>query len=69
MTDVKPIRSQHDYEHALAEMESLWGSASGTAKGDRLDILATLVDAYEAEHFPMDAPVPPKCWTPDAGLH
>ena len=58
MADVKPIRSEQNYEHALAEMESLWGSASGTAKGDRLDVLATLIDVYEAEHFPMDAPDP-----------
>jgi HTH-type transcriptional regulator/antitoxin HigA len=52
--DVKPIRSPEDYEAALAEVERLWGTKSGTPEGDRLDVLATLIDAYEAEHFPMD---------------
>lgn len=58
MPDVKPIRSQRDHENALAEMQALWGSASGTAKGDRLDVLATLVDAYESTNFPFDPPDP-----------
>lgn len=58
MADVKPIRSECDYETALAEIERLWGSENGTPDGDRLDVLATLVDAYEARHFPMDPPDP-----------
>jgi HTH-type transcriptional regulator/antitoxin HigA len=58
MADVKPIRSEADYEAALAEVERLWGAKSGTAKGDRLDVLATLIDAYENEHFPFDPPDP-----------
>lgn len=56
--DIKPIRSPQDHEAALAEIEVLWGSKSGTPEGDRLDVLATLIDAYEAEHFPMDPPDP-----------
>jgi HTH-type transcriptional regulator / antitoxin HigA len=56
--NLKPIRSKADYEKALADVEHLWGAASGTPKGDRLDILATLIDAYEAEHDPMDPPGP-----------
>jgi HTH-type transcriptional regulator / antitoxin HigA len=56
--DVKPIRSQRDYEAALKEVGRLWGAKSGTRDGDRLDVLATLVDAYEAEHDPMDPPDP-----------
>jgi HTH-type transcriptional regulator / antitoxin HigA len=55
---LKPIRSETDYEAALAEVERLWGAKSGTAKGDRLDILATLIGAYEARHDPMDPPDP-----------
>jgi HTH-type transcriptional regulator/antitoxin HigA len=55
---VKPIRSEADYESALAEIEKLWGAPSGSAEGDKLDVLATLVDAYEAEHDPMDPPDP-----------
>jgi HTH-type transcriptional regulator/antitoxin HigA len=58
MSDVKPIRSEADYEAALAEVERLWGAKDGTAKGDRLDVLATLIDVYESEHYPMDPPDP-----------
>ena len=58
MVSVKPIRNEKDYEAALGEIERLWGAPSGTSRGDRLDVLATLVDAYEARHFPMDAPDP-----------
>jgi HTH-type transcriptional regulator / antitoxin HigA len=54
--DVKPIRSKQDYEAALKEVERLWGAKIGTRDGDRLDVLATLIDAYEAEHHPMDYP-------------
>jgi len=57
-TELKPIRSEEDREAALAEVERLWGAKSGTPDGDRLDILATLIDAYEAEHCPMDPPDP-----------
>ena len=58
MKNLKPIRSKGDYEVAMAEIERLWGARSGTPEGDRLDILATLVDAYENEHYPMDPPDP-----------
>lgn len=57
-TDIKPIRTKRDYESALKEVERLWGAKSGTPEGDRLDVLATLIDAYEAEHYPMDPPDP-----------
>jgi HTH-type transcriptional regulator / antitoxin HigA len=56
--DVRPIRSAVDYEAALAEVALLWGAKTGTPKGDRLDVIATLIDAYEAEHFPLDPPDP-----------
>jgi HTH-type transcriptional regulator/antitoxin HigA len=56
--ELKPIRTTADYEKALLEVECLWGAASGTPDGDRLDILATLIDAYEAEHYPMEPPDP-----------
>jgi len=58
MTDVKPIRTQKDYQAALSTLRKLWGSKADTPEGDRLDVLATLVDAYEAEQFPMDPPDP-----------
>jgi HTH-type transcriptional regulator / antitoxin HigA len=58
MNDVKPIRTEKDYEVAMAEVEALWGAKIGTAKGDRLDVLATLIDAWEAINYPMDPPDP-----------
>jgi HTH-type transcriptional regulator/antitoxin HigA len=54
--DIKPIRNEKDYEAALGEVERLWGAKSGTPRGDRLDLLATLIEAYEDTHFPMDQP-------------
>src|SRR5690242_18644777 len=57
-SELKPIRTKADYRKSLAEVEGLWGAKSGTPEGDRLDILATLIDAYEAEHYPMDPPDP-----------
>lgn len=56
--ELKPIRTKKDYEAALAEVERLWGARSGTPRGDRLDILATLIEVYEAKHYPMDPPDP-----------
>ena len=56
--DVRPIRTKRDYEAALKEVERLWGAKTGTREGDRLDVLATLIDAYEAQHYPMDPPDP-----------
>lgn len=56
--EVKPIRSEAHCEAALAEVERLWGAKAGTAEGDRLDVLATLIDASEAENHPMDPPDP-----------
>ena len=58
MAEVKPIRTKRDYKAAVKQLELLWGAKSGTADGDRLDILATLIDAYEAKHFPTDPPDP-----------
>lgn len=58
MADVKPIRTEQDYEDALAEIGKLWGAASGTPAGDKLDVIATLVDAYESQRYPMDPPDP-----------
>ncbi|BCH34583.1 DNA-binding protein [Mesorhizobium sp. L-8-10] len=57
-SDLKPIRTEADYEAALAEVERLWGAKSGTPDGDRLDVLATLMEVYEAKHYPIDPPDP-----------
>ena len=56
--EVKPIRSEADYQAALTEVARLWGAKIGTLDGDRLDVLATLIDAYENQHEPMDPPDP-----------
>jgi HTH-type transcriptional regulator / antitoxin HigA len=58
LSEIKPIRSEADYDAALAEVERLWGARLGTPDGDRLDVLATLINAYEAEHHPIDLPDP-----------
>src|ERR1700728_2832309 len=57
-SELRPIRTNVDYEEALSEVEHLWGAKSGTREGNRLDVLATLIDAYEAEHYPIDPPDP-----------
>jgi HTH-type transcriptional regulator/antitoxin HigA len=56
--EIKPIRTKKDYEAALVEVERLWGAKVGTPAGDRLDVLATLIDAYEAVHYPIEPPDP-----------
>jgi HTH-type transcriptional regulator/antitoxin HigA len=55
---IRPIRSEQDHDAALARIDALMGAKPGSAAGDELDMLVTLVDAYEAKHFPMDAPDP-----------
>ncbi|MGA2984282.1 MAG: transcriptional regulator [Terriglobia bacterium] len=55
---IKPIKTEADHATALREIERLWGADEGTSAGDRLEVLTTLVEAYEQAHFPMDAPDP-----------
>lgn len=57
-SELKPIRTEADHATALAEVERLWGAKDGTPEGDRLDVLATLIDAYETQAYPMDPPDP-----------
>jgi HTH-type transcriptional regulator/antitoxin HigA len=56
--NIKPVRTAEDHRAALKEIESLMMAEMNTPEGDRLDILATLVEAYEAKHFPMDVADP-----------
>lgn len=56
--DIRPVRTRADHKRALAEIEGLMSARRGTPEGDRLEILVTLVEAYEARHFPMDLPDP-----------
>jgi HTH-type transcriptional regulator/antitoxin HigA len=54
--EIKPIKTRKDYEATLKEIESLMSAGPNTPDGDRLDVLVTLVEAYESKHFPMDLP-------------
>lgn len=56
--DIKPIRSDADYRATLAEIEGLMAAAPDSEEGERLDVLVTLVEAWEREHFPIDLPDP-----------
>ncbi len=56
--DIKPIRTKADYRTALREVERLWEAEPGTPDGDRVEILVTLIEAYEAKHHPIEAPDP-----------
>jgi HTH-type transcriptional regulator/antitoxin HigA len=56
--DIQPIKTEKDYDAALQLIEELWDSEEGTAEGDRLDILITLVDAYELINHPIYPPDP-----------
>jgi HTH-type transcriptional regulator/antitoxin HigA len=56
--DVKPIKNEEDYRATLREIESLMTAEPGTPEGEKLDVLVTLVEAYERKHFPLDLPDP-----------
>jgi HTH-type transcriptional regulator / antitoxin HigA len=57
-TEIKSIRTEADYEAAPVEVERLWGAKSSTPKGDRLDVLAPLIEGCEEQRFAMDPPDP-----------
>ena len=56
--NLRAIRTDDDYQRALADVSGLMAARPGTPKGDRLDIMATLIEAYEAAHFPIASPDP-----------
>ena len=56
--DVRPIKTEEDYRATLGEIESLMSAATDSPEGERLDVLVTLVEAYERRHFPLDLPDP-----------
>ena len=56
--NIAPIKSERDYRRALKEVEGLMDARRNTPEGDRLDVLATLVEAWERKHYPMDLPDP-----------
>jgi HTH-type transcriptional regulator / antitoxin HigA len=56
--EIKPIKSERDYRRALKQIDQLMGARRNTAEGDRLDVLVTLVEAWEQKHHRIDAPTP-----------
>jgi len=56
--EIKPIRTKADYKAVLKEIESLMGAHRNTPQGERLDVLVTLVEAYELKHFRLELPDP-----------
>lgn len=56
--DIKPIKTEGDYEAVLQEIENLFEAEPGTQAGDRLEILSTLIEAYEEQHYQIPAPDP-----------
>ena len=56
--DIKPIKTEEDYRATLREVELLMTAEAGTPEGERLDVLVTLVEAYERKNFPLDLPDP-----------
>ena len=58
MVEIRPIRTERDYEEALARVEALLGALPDSAEDRELDVLVDLVEAYEDEHFPMECPSP-----------
>jgi HTH-type transcriptional regulator/antitoxin HigA len=56
--EIRPIRTEADHHAALARIGELMGAKVNSPEGDELDILATLVEAYEQKHFAIEAPDP-----------
>lgn len=56
--EIKPIKTESDYQAALKEIEVLMDAQLETPEGDRLDVMTTLVEAFEAKHYPIEAPDP-----------
>ena len=56
--EIRPIRTNADYKRALKQLEQVWDAKPDSEDEDVLDVLATLIDAYEEKHFPIDTPDP-----------
>ncbi len=56
--EIKPIKTEADYNNSLKRIEDLWGSEKDTIQGDELDLLVTLVESYEMKHYPIAPPDP-----------
>ncbi len=58
MMEIKPIKTDTDYRVALKEIETLMSAEPNTPEGEKLDVLVTLIEAYERKNFPLDLPDP-----------
>lgn len=56
--EIRPIKTEQDYNSAIKRIEELWGAKKDTLKGDELDLLVTLVESYEMKHYPIAPPDP-----------
>ena len=56
--EISPIKTESDYAAAMHRIEAVWGAAPGTPEGDELEVLVTLAEAYERQHYPIDLPDP-----------
>ena len=56
--EIRPIKTKSDYEAAMHRIEAVWGATPETSESDELDVLVTLAEAYEREHYPIDLPDP-----------
>lgn len=56
--EIKPIKSESDYQNALKRLGEIFDASIGSLESDEADILALLIDDYENKHFPLDAPDP-----------
>ncbi|MFV8333470.1 helix-turn-helix domain-containing protein [Flavobacterium sp. GSP14] len=56
--EIKPIKTENDYNQALARLEFIFDAKKGSSEGDELEVLGILIDQYENEHFPVGMPDP-----------
>ena len=56
--EIKPIKTENDYNESIKRIEDLWGSKKDSPLGDELDLLVTLVESYELKHYPIAPPDP-----------
>jgi HTH-type transcriptional regulator / antitoxin HigA len=56
--EIRPIKTEQDYDSAISRIEELWGAKKDTPDGDELDVLVTLVESYEMKHYPIAPPDP-----------
>ena len=56
--EIKPIKTETDYDNSIKRIEELWGATKDSVEGDELDVLCTLVESYEMRHYPIAPPDP-----------